>query len=211
MEYKIPIVQTRIKKKQMTSMHLIAGFMTALLGAIILALPEELKLWNKHVINTISSSYIIIGFLIVIVTISINKRLQNKSTNNIFRSIESTLFLVISILCLIQKWWAPLAYAVVGLGVVMVTWYLELIAHKPEYITINEKEINIKRMTSKEIDWAEVKNFLVRHGNVTINLKNNTLYQFAIHNPKELNNKETLEQFAQHQIESNAHKYQQDW
>src|SRR5690606_12858470 len=153
MDYKIPIVQTRIKKKQMTSMHLIAGFMIILLGAITLAVPEPLKLLNINLLNTISSIYILLGFTVVLITIIFNKHLQKKTTNNSIRAIEIVLFLIISIVCLLQYWWAPLAYALIGLIVIAITWYLELIAHKPEYITINEQQISIKRMTTKEIDW----------------------------------------------------------
>lgn len=209
--FKVPIIRTRIKKKHMTSMHLIAGFMFVLIGAVTLAVPEAIKSDLATVLNIISGSFIGLGTLIVAITIIFNKKLANKDKNSALRIIELIGFVSIGIICISFQWWMPFVYAFIGILSVTVTYYLELNAHKPEYIILSEEGIEMKRLTRKNIEWSEVKNFLIRHGNVTINLKNNTLYQFNAYNFKNISDKEVMESFAQDLIDKNAHKYIAEW
>lgn len=211
MEYRIPILRTKIKKKHMTSMHLIAGFMAILLGALILAVPPIMQLNFTVIRIPLGILSIITGVIFIIVTIIANKKLANKKNNTILRVTELALFLVLISYTLLNTWWMHLAYATIGLLAIAITYFLELTAHKPEYITINETGVHMKKWKTKTIDWAEIKNFLIRHGNVTINLNNNTLYQFPAYDIKNINDKDEAEKFAKEKIEANKHRYQADW
>lgn len=211
MEYRIPILRTKIKKKHMTSMHLIAGFMAILLGALILAVPPIMQLNFTVIRIPLGILSIITGVIFIIVTIIANKKLANKKNNSILRVTELALFIVLISYTLLNTWWMHLAYATIGLLAISVTYFLELTAHKPEYITINETGVHMKKWKTKTIDWAEIKNFLIRHGNVTINLNNNTLYQFTAYDIKNINDKDEAEKFAKEKIEANKHRYQADW
>lgn len=210
-EYIIPIVRTRIKKKQMTSMHLISGFMFVLLGAVTWAVPNEMKAEKLDILNTFSTLITIIGLVIVAVTIFLNKILSRKGFNTLMRIVELSLFLIITIYATQAVWYMTLIYAGVGFLTVSVTLYLELNAHKPEYIKIDQKGIHLKRGNRKLIEWKETKNFLVRHGNVTVNLRNNKLYQFQVHSFKKLENKETIEKLAKRYIDEHEKDYQPEW
>jgi hypothetical protein len=209
--YQVPIVRTRIKKKHITSMHLISGFMFVLIGAVTLAIPSSIKANLVDVLNIISGAYIGLGILIVSITIIFNKALANKNKNFLLRLIEIIGFGIIATVCILYLWWMPFVYALIGIITVSITYYLELNAHQPEYIHITENGIYLKRLNKKHIEWSEVKNLLIRHGNITINLKNNTLYQYNAYNFKDIQNKEAIELFAQTQIDSNAHKYIAEW
>lgn len=209
--YQVPILRTRIKKKHITSMHLIAGFMFILIGSVTLAVPENIKKSFTGFLNAVSTSYIFLGIGIVLITIIWNRRLSIQRNNTLLRFTEIIGFLIIGSICGIHLWWMPMIYAIIGIITVATTYYLELTANRPEYIELNEKGIVMKRLNKKIIAWSEVKNFLIRHGNVTINLKNNTLYQFNAYNFKNITNKENIEAFAQQQIDTNAHKYVEEW
>lgn len=209
--YQVPIVRTRIKKKHMTSMHLIAGFMFVLIGAVTLAVPETIKANLAKTLNNISGGFIALGIAIVLITIIFNKKLAGKNKNSLLRITEIMGFVILSIISISFYWWMPFIYAVIGILTVTITYYLELNAHKPEYITLSERGVEMKRLSKKTIAWSEVRNFLIRHGNVTINLKNNTLYQYNAYNFKEIKDKEIIESFAQQQIDKNAHKFEAEW
>jgi len=210
-EYTIPIVRTRIKKKQMTSMHIIAGFMFVLLGAITWAVPNTFKGDKVNLLQQSSGIFTLAGIAIVIVTIILNKQLSKKILNSTLRVIELILFIIVAIYCTQVVWYMPLIYACIGILTVGVTFYLELNAHKPEYIKINKEGIHLKRGNVKQIKWKEVKNFLVRHGNVTINLRNNKLYQFTVHSFKQVEAKIDMEQLAKQYIDANEKDYEADW
>lgn len=196
----------------MTSMHLIAGFMAVLLGAIIYVIPVHMV--HQPILplqNAIAGIAVLTGLAFITITIVFNKALRNKKNNNLLRITEIVLFLALLIFTIINTWWMHAIYAAVGLLCITVTFYLELNAHKPEYITVDEKGVHLKKWNTKIIPWEEVKNFLIRHGNVTINLNNNTLYQYPAYQFSNLNKKEEMEQYAEKQIKLNAHKYQPDW
>lgn len=211
MEYTVPIQRTKIKKKHMTSMHLIAGFMAILIGAIILATPEHLVTKLAVLRTPMVAVTLILGLAFIAITIIANKKLAQKKNNTLLRSIEIITFAVLIAFCLLNTWWMHAVYGLVGLITISITYMLEMSAHKPEYIKVNKVGITMKKWTNKTIAWSEVKNFLIRHGNVTINLKNNTFYQFPAFQFTQIENKETIEAYAKQQIDSNAHKYQADW
>ena len=209
--YQVPIIRTRIKKKHMTSMHLISGFMFVLIGTVTLVIPEDIKSHLANILNNMSIGFIVFGIAIVCITIAFNKALADNKKNSLLRIAELAGFIGLACICLYFQWWMPFIYAIIGIITVATTYYLELDAHKPEYIIVSEKGIELKRLNKKLIEWSEVKNFLIRHGNVTINLKNNTLYQYNAYNFKNISNKEVIESFAQVQIDLNAHKYEPEW
>lgn len=192
-------------------MHLISGFMFVLIGAITLVIPENIKSHLADILNNVSIGFIVFGIVIVCITIAFNKALADKKKNGLLRIAELAGFGILAGVCLSFQWWMPFIYAVIGIITVATTYYLELNAHKPEYIMVSEKGIELRRLNKKLIAWSEVKNFLIRHGNVTINLKNNTLYQYNAYDFKNISNKEIIESFAQAQIEQNAHKYEAEW
>lgn len=192
-------------------MHLVAAFMLILLSVFLIAIPEPIKTTTNASINVLFGLFIVLGILIAFITIVYNKLLANKKNNNIVRFIEISSFAVIAIIATRYQWWVPLVYAALCIVTISIVFYLERNANKPEYVEINETGIILKRINKKLIPWSEVKNLLVRHGNVTINLKNNTLYQYNAFEFKNITNKDEIEAFAAQQIVAHQHKYQEDW
>lgn len=211
MEYKIPIHRTRVKQKQVTSMHLIAGFMYIILGIFIWAVPNIIKNDPDEIISWIYQGYTILGVLLVLWTIFFNKKLNKPTINIPVRIIEILLFAIILFISLSKQWWVPMAYSGVGILAVILTLRNEINATKPEYVTINENLVLLPQNINNQIKWQDLRNFLLKHGNVTIDKRNNKLIQYSIKNPKAIHNLQEIENFAKQQIELNKHKYQADW
>lgn len=211
MEYKIPIQRTKVKQKQVTSMHLIAGFMYIILGIFIWAVPNLIKNDTDALVGYIYQGYTIIGVILVLITIFLNKKLGKPSVNVSIRIIEVILFAFVALISFYKQWWVPFSYSGVGILAVLLTLRNEINASKPEYVTINENLVALPQNINNQIKWQDLRNFLLKHGNVTIDKRNNKLIQYSIKNPKAISNLQEIEDFAKKQIELNKDKYQADW
>lgn len=72
-------------------------------------------------------------------------------------------------------WWLSLLMLALAL--------LDYLAHRKLLVTINTSCIQYPGLTTHKIEWAELNNIILKDGLLTIDFKNNKLFQQAILNP----------------------------
>ncbi len=212
-EFKIPVESKSVQARHIISMHLMAGFMYMLLGAITWVIPDAFKENQNNFLNNIGLIYVGLGLLFLIITIVLSKKINtNKSFNTALRILEIALFLPILIYSLYKSWYLPAIYGGLGIASTLFAWYLESNKEQPNYVFLSENGVQLSRfMRNSFVPWHEVNRLIIRHGNITIDCRNNKLFQYTIHNYKDVINKEDIELFALKMIEKHKDKYDANW
>lgn len=209
--YQIPILKPSIKKKQVTAMHLVAGLMFILIAAtswVVINTIIQTSLMNT--LNNLSYIYFISGLFIIATTIFANRKLNKAYINNILRLFEILLFAFIIVFSIIHDWTMIAIYGAVGIIATILTLISEIKANRPIFVTINESGVILPYKLNKQLKWEYIKNLLLKHGNFTINTRDNILIQHPL-DKRTLIDSEAIDRYAKEQIEKNQHKYNQDW
>ena len=77
---------------------------------------------------------------------------------------------------------------------------LDIIAHKKLVVHVTDKTIVVPYMLQKEVNWDEVSNVILKDGLLTIDFKNNKLFQQLILNSNEDINEKEFNDFCEHQL-----------
>jgi hypothetical protein len=77
---------------------------------------------------------------------------------------------------------------------------LDIIAHKKLVVYITDKTIVVPYVFQKEVNWNEVNNVILKDGLLTIDFKNNKLFQQLILNSDEDINEKEFNQFCNQQL-----------
>ena len=78
---------------------------------------------------------------------------------------------------------------------------LDFIAHKKLVVHVTDKTIVVPYMFQKDVSWDEVNNVILKDGLLTIDFKNNRLFQHIILNSdKDINEKE-FNEFCREQLD----------
>jgi len=78
---------------------------------------------------------------------------------------------------------------------------LDVIAHKKLVVHITDKTIIVPYILQKEIDWTELNNVVLKDGLLTIDFKNNKLFQHLVLNSDEDVNEKEFNQFCRQQLD----------
>lgn len=191
MTFDIPLAEQKVKPHQVTALHLVAGF--ALLGASALAfLLNNLTLpgINGKPIHFGSPAFgwvdgfiavaIILSLVIIISALFRNKWLRSAKVNMAFRLIELLAAVVAAIYLLSIELNTPAAIFGVLAATIAYSLFLENSNAKSLFVTINEQGIKLPFASRRRnLNWVEVDQVLLRHGNLTINCANNRMYQWT--------------------------------
>lgn len=219
-EFKIPVAGNKVKKHQVTAMHLIAGFLLIVMGLITFVTPYALGVIHSSAnpvqkpqltfINFSGLAYALFGLLLIIITTFFNKKVIQTKANFPLRILEIIAFLSILFYSLIQKWYLPAAYSGAALTGIILAYFLEKSGQAPRFILINERGIKIPGRNG-DILWQNIKAVIFRHNVITVDCKDNKLFQLTFF--KETINEKLplIETFAKKNIETKAHLYQEDW
>ena len=77
---------------------------------------------------------------------------------------------------------------------------LDFNAHKKLVVDITDKRINVPYILQKTVDWNEVNNVILKDGLLTIDFKNNKLFQQLILNSDEDINEKEFNDFCRQQL-----------
>ena len=77
---------------------------------------------------------------------------------------------------------------------------LDFIAHKKLVVDITDKKIFVPYILQRTIDWSEVNNVILKDGLLTIDLRNNKLFQQLILNSDDDINEKEFNDFCRHQL-----------
>ena len=77
---------------------------------------------------------------------------------------------------------------------------LDFIAHKKLVVDITDKKIFVPYILQRTIDWSEVNNVILKDGLLTIDLRNNKLFQQLILNSEDDINEKEFNDFCNQQL-----------
>ena len=77
---------------------------------------------------------------------------------------------------------------------------LDFIAHKKLVVDVTDKRIAVPYIMEKTVDWNEVNNVILKDGLLTIDFKNNKLFQQLILNSDEDINEKEFNDFCKQQL-----------
>ena len=77
---------------------------------------------------------------------------------------------------------------------------LDFIAHKKLVVHVTDKTIVVPFILQKEVNWDEVNNVILKDGLLTIDFKNNKLFQHIILNSDEDISEKEFNDFCKHQM-----------
>lgn len=210
--YTLPVEGSRVKKNQVTGMHLMAGLLLVVMGLLTWSVPDEIKQAEFSFLNGAGLAYALFGIVLLIIAIFFNKKIIQTKAGFVLRIIEILALLPIFIYALQQKWYLPATYSGATLAGILFAYFWEKSGTKPRYIYIDKSGINLQQFAgSKKVDWANVSRVLLRHNILTIDCKDNKLMQFTVLPEHMELDKETFEQHCAQLIEDNAHRHQKEW
>ena len=78
---------------------------------------------------------------------------------------------------------------------------LDIAAHKKLVVHVTEKTIVVPYVVQKEVNWNELNNVILKDGLLTIDFKNNRLFQHIILNSDEDINEKEFNEFCKQQLD----------
>ncbi|MCF3109123.1 hypothetical protein LL912_10070 [Niabella sp. CC-SYL272] len=87
-----------------------------------------------------------------------------------------------------------------GFAINVLLWFLYLVARRQLVITITAEEIRYPSFPVKKIAWSEVSNLVLKAGILTIDLKNNKIYQHFIKDADQIVSEEIFNEFCRKQL-----------
>jgi len=204
-------MQNNVKNNQVTAIHLMVGILLLTLGYLTVLVPENIKTTKYLFLNIYGTIILSIGIALIVLSIFFNKKIIQSKYNFVLRIIEMISLLTICIYSFSQKWYLPGAYSLTAIMAVVFAFIWEKNAQHDIDILIKDKNVEIpKFLKRKIIPWKEIKNVVLNHGILTIDCRNNKLYQFPIKEIK-IPNQEKIQSFCREKIAKHEHEYNKDW
>lgn len=171
MQYTLILKNEKLKNYNSISLLLL---IFNLLGFIFLLLKSEEGLNANSLL--IISIFITTGYILFAIY---NKRLKKDSPAQWHR----ILFLFCSLVWIVEKyWWFSIVLALFVL--------LDQLAHRKPEVRISKNSIFLPSIIKKEVSWKELNNVILKDDLLTIDFKNNKLFQHLIINsPIEIDEK----------------------
>lgn len=212
--YQITTRQNRIKKNQVTALHLMIGFLLFLMGTVTWLVPASVKTEKFAFLDVAGILYSIFGLLLVIVSVFFNRKvIQVPARNLALRTIEILVLLSILIYTLLQKWYLPMAYTLAALLAITFAYFWEKNAQADSVIRLNKDGIFVPGVfRSMTFQWQDVSRVVLRHAVLTIDCHDNRLYQFDVSKvaPNEAT-PESFHNFCSKMIEAHKDLPRSDW
>lgn len=210
--YQILLEGKQLKRNQITGMHLMIGFLLIGIGMVTWLVPDSIKQTALQFLNYVGLAYAVLGFFIVIVCIFFNRRIIQTKANSALRIVEIISLLIILFFSIYKKWYLPLGYSGSGLLAILLAYYLEANHKKDKRASFNENGIHIPGLGKHtNAPWQEIKNIILKHNILTIDFMNNKLYQAKISKNNTNLDYNGFNTYTKDKIDSNKHKYREDW
>ncbi|WP_118974036.1 hypothetical protein [Taibaiella koreensis] len=210
--YQILLEGKQVKKNQVTGMHLMAGFLLLIMGLFTWLVPNAVKQAEFNFLNNIGLLYAAFGFALLIISVFFNKKIIQSPANFGLRIAEILLFISILAYSFIRKWYLPAAYSGAALLGIILAYYWERNGKKTRRAVFNDKGIFVTGLGRKsDMTWQDIKKVMLRHKVLTIDCKDNKLFQINVDHGQEAINQEDFEAYCHIQIEAKKHLYKEDW
>ncbi len=210
--YQIVLEGKQVKKNQVTGMHLMAGFLLLVMGFLTWAVPNTIKQQEFNFLNKVGIAYSFFGMALIVICIFFNKRVIQSPANFGLRILEVLSLAPILIYSLFQKWYLPAAYSAAALLGIILAFYWERNGRKNRIATFNDKGVFVPGLGRKsELAWQDITRILLRHHVLTIDCKDNKLFQLNLERSSNNTSRDEFEAYCKIQIEAKKHLYKADW
>jgi hypothetical protein len=214
MNFRLPLVEEKLKRQQVIALHLIVSFVLIASGAFaflyqyfLTNIPPEkrVKVIEMPFSLQWGAFILLAGFALLALIIFKNSLLMNQSKNVMFRIVELLVMVGFGAFAVINSYWMPAAIFGIVAGAIVFSLFWEGSRDNTLYIDINERGIKLP-ITSRrrQLSWEEINQVLFRFGILTIDCEDNRLFQWNIR--ETALDKEKFEQFCKEQVRKCASK-----
>ncbi len=201
MEYKLQLVEERVKQQQVTALHLICAMAFLGAGAIIFIYNYTITYWGL--------ALLILALTLLVATIGRNKWVTKPSNNTLLRIGELVVSVTLAAYSIYQQWRFPIGMFSVLSVVLAFALFWERKANVAQYVIIDEEGVKLPTGVRKRlIEWTGVEEVLMRYGTLSVDCTDNHLYQWNIQTSSYT--KEEVEAFCKSQVEGNRSKRRND-
>lgn len=203
MEYKLQLVEQKVKQQQVTALHLITSLAFLGAGAIIFIYNYVITYWGL--------ALLILAIGLLVVTIAKNRMVTAPANNTKLRTIELVISLALLGYSIYERWRFPMGMFGVLSAVLAFAVFWERKANVAQYVIISEDGIDIPAgIRGKLLEWPGIEEVLLRFGTLSIDCTDNHLYQWSIQQPSF--DKDAFEAFCKQQVAGHLDKRpKNDW
>jgi hypothetical protein len=208
--FSLSILQNKLKRNQVTALHLMVGFLLIVMGFVTWLVPGSLKRIEYAFLDTISLIYIAFGCFLLLVSVFFNKKIIQGKSNLFIRFLEVLALLPILIYSLMQKWYLPAAYSTAAFIGIAFAYLWEKSAGRKVQVVVTDTGVHLPYFSGKTLKWPEIERFIIKHGVLTVDCRDNHLYQYEIQatDPRII---ASILTFAEQNIARSKHLYDTDW
>lgn len=180
--YQITVKQNRVKKNQVTALHLMIGFLLFMMGLVTWLVPASVKTEQFAFLDIAGIFYSVFGLGLLIISVLLNRKIiQNSSNNLALRIIEIIVLLSILVYTLFQKWYLPFGYSTAALLVIIFAYFWEKNALRKRIISISNQGILIPGFfKTLSLQWQDIAQIVLRHAVLSVDCHGNRFYQFDV-------------------------------
>jgi hypothetical protein len=203
MEYKLQLVEEKVKQQQVTALHLITSLAFLGAGAIIFIYNYVITYWGL--------ALLIVALVLLTLTIAKNKQVTTPANNTKLRIAELIISLALLSYSIMQQWRFPMGMFGVLSAVLAFSIFWERKTNAAQFVIVSEEGIDIPAGVRKKLlEWTGVEEVLWRYGTLSIDCTDNHLYQWNVQ-PASFD-KDTFEAFCKKQVADNLEKRpKNDW
>ncbi|MBC7553694.1 MAG: hypothetical protein H7257_06915 [Taibaiella sp.] len=201
MTYSIQLSDEKVKKHQVTALHLTCALAFTGCGAIMFVYNQDIKWWG--------ASLLAAGIGLLSLTIAKNKLVITTPNSSVFRIAELVISLAIAGYCAINQWKLPVwIFGVLGAAVCF-AFFWERASNTMQYVHLGHDGIKLPVESRRRfIQWVDVETVLFKFGTLSIDCTDNKLYQWNVR-PAEFDNME-FEDFCSKKIDEYRDKRRKD-
>lgn len=200
-EYALQLVDEKVKRHQVTALHLTCALAFIGAGAIIYVYNFQIKPWGLGIL--------LAGLLLLTVTIIKNKWVTEAWSNTMIRIAELILSVGLCGYSFIQHWNLPVGiFGVLSAGLAFAMFW-ERSAGGKQFIYVNEEGIKLPLDSRRRfIAWVDINEVIIKFGTLSVDCADNRLFQW---NVRDITFEQgTFDVFCNQQIEHNKSKRRTD-
>lgn len=201
MQFELQLLEEKVKKHQITTLHMICCLAFILAGAIIYVYNHTIPMWGGILLG--------VGVTIMLLTLFKNKWVTTVPGNYVFRAIELIISLTLLGYSLLEMWKLPIGIFGILSAVLLFALYWERAANKTQYVLINADGIFLPISSRRRhIPWTDAESVILKFGTLSIDCTDNHRYQWNVI----IKNVDTtaVEAYSSQLIEENIAKRQKD-
>ncbi len=213
MNFKLALMEAKVKPHQVTTLHLLVAFTLMGGGAIAIVAHTYTGFLNQIFPNAaqwLGSVLIVTGLILLLCVIFMNKKILQPGVNNMLRVVELLVIAALALLLLFVKWKVAAAVFGVLAACLLFAIFWERSGQQKLSVELSPDGIKLP-VTSRRrsLEWKDVELVLLRFGVLTIDCADNYLFQWDVSSVGF--NKEEFEHWCSEQVELNKNKRVKDW